>query len=86
MIHDGYKNNLVSSITKTVYELEQLKHCLELEGSNCKVKWVNVINARRCIEHIAEYIDGIGEQHKDVYINELKEIDDLLVKVQNIAE
>lgn len=86
MIHEGYKNDLISNITKAVNELEQLKHCLELEQPKYKeIKLTDIADARRYIGHIAEYIDAVGEQHKDVYIYELKLIDDFLAKTGKIV-
>lgn len=46
-----------------------------------KSKEVN--NARCDIEWVEEYLDGVGEMHKQVYIDALERVDKLLEKIEN---
>lgn len=46
----------------------------------------DVNNARCDIEWVEEYIIGVGEMHKQVYVDALERVQNLLEKVENAMD
>ena len=47
---------------------------------------LNVHDARCDIEWVEEYIESVGEMHKQVYIDALERVDKLLGKIENALD
>lgn len=46
----------------------------------------DVNNARCDIEWVEEYIEGVGEMHKQVYVDALERVGKLLEKIENAID
>jgi len=89
---EAEKNGLLKNICVSENKLEDYLNAITLEATQYgqqKGKVMdkqNVIDARCEIEWVEEYIEGVGEMHKQVYIDALERVNKLLEKIEKAMD